>query len=485
MTAIDSTRMTIPASAGPRGLLVLFLACALMPISFHLGGLLLSPTRILLLASFVPAVALVLAGRAGRVTAVDWLFLAHGAWIILALFITHGTARIPFAGITMIEVTGGYFLGRLVIRDRAQFAWFFRLALFWLILMTPLTFHELLTGTQLVNETLGKYFDTPIRGGSAVGRMGMERVYSVFDHPIHFGIFCATLLSSISFMYWVDGQKGIAALAAVFLIVTAFTSLSAGPLLASVLQVLLLIWNAVMKGQWKLLAVLFVIFYVLLDLVSDRTPVTIMLDTLTFNTGSAWTRIIIFDYGWAAVERNPIFGIGFNDYPKPFWLTSSVDNFWLLVALRYGMVGAGLLIAAYVMHFRLMAKANIGAEDIRGLRTGYLITLLALSLSMVTVHVWGNLSVIIMFFIGAGAWLYTTDLSDVDAPTEVAGTRGRPGRPTVPSQSRYTRFGPGAQPVTRTTRPTGQRGGAVPAGLRKASRGTDGRDLRSTTRPSR
>ena len=156
------------------------------------------------------------------------------------------------------------------------------------------------------------------------------------------------------------------------------------------------------------------------------------------------------------MERNPLFGIGFRDYPKPHWLTASVDNFWLVVALRYGMVGLGLLVAAYVMHFRAIAKAEIGRAADKQVRLGYLVTLFALALTLVTVHIWGNLSVIVMFFIGAGGWLYTTDLSEggtaggEDEPTGRARTAYSRGAP--PPTGRYTRYGPGARAPQRLSR---------------------------------
>lgn len=458
MAATNSIRIAQPAQTGPSGQLLVFMACVLTPIAFHVGGLLLSPTRLLLLATLVPAMGMVLSGKAGRVTAVDWLFIFHGLWIVIALVANHGGPRLAYAAISMVEVTGGYFLGRLLIRDRAQFHWFLRIALIFLIVMLPLTVHELITGRQLLNETLGKVFETPMRGGSAYGRLGLERVYSVFDHPILFGVFSAMLVTNVFFMLAARGAVTTAAITGLFLLFNIFASLSSAPLLAFALQAILLTWNVIMKGQWRLFATLFAIFYVALDLASNRTPITIMLDTLTFNPQSAWIRVGIFEYGWAAVKANPIFGVGFNDYPKPHWLTNSVDNYWLVVALRYGMVGAGLLIGAYLMHMRLIAKAVLASPVDQKLRLGYMISLLAVSLSLVTVHMWGNASVIIMFFIGGGAWLYTTDLSDEDG-TEGDDDRsgGRPqrvhNRAQGPAGPRYTRFGPGtARPVPVSAR---------------------------------
>ena len=39
------------------------------------------------------------------------------------------------------------------------------------------------------------------------------------------------------------------------------------------------------------------------------------------------------------VGRHPVFGIGLNDWTRPWWRAkmASFDNFWLLQAMRFGL----------------------------------------------------------------------------------------------------------------------------------------------------
>ena len=63
----------------------------------------------------IVALALV-TGRGGRVVPADWAMFLAVVWIFLSLVYHHGTANIPYAGITGVELFGGYLAGRLLIR---------------------------------------------------------------------------------------------------------------------------------------------------------------------------------------------------------------------------------------------------------------------------------------------------------------------------------------------------------------------------------
>ncbi|SHF86272.1 O-Antigen ligase [Loktanella atrilutea] len=403
-------------------LLILFMITLLTPIAFEIAGVRLSPNRIFLLIVIFPYAARIISGQIGRFTAVDLLFVLHGVWIFIALIAVHGTNRIPFAAITAVELIGGYFVGRVLIRDITGYRLLFRIMMIALIVLLPFALVEAVTGKLIIPDLLRPVFQTPFRGDSAYGRMGLERVYVVFDHPILWGLFCSLTLAN--FIKMARGNLLKIGFGASLSIFTTMLSLSSAPLMACGLQLSMLAWGWIMRGRWKLLLILTVVGYVVIDLLSNRTPVTILIDTLTFNPGTGYTRIAIFDAGWAAVKGSPFFGIGFNDWPRPFWVTASVDNFWLLTAMRYGFVGVSFLVLALLSHFVLMARARITDPQALAIRIGHAIALAGISFTMVTVHVWGTMSVFVMFYIGAGAWMYAyapqDGHDDITAQTEVA-----------------------------------------------------------------
>ncbi|MBU2359452.1 MAG: O-antigen ligase family protein [Alphaproteobacteria bacterium] len=436
--------------SGP--LLILFMITLLTPIAFEVAGVRLSPNRILLLILIFPYAASIISGKVGRLTAVDLFFLLHGVWIFVALIAVHGTSRIPFAAITAVELIGGYFVGRILIRDAAGYRLLFRITMIALIVLLPFALVETVTGKLVIPDLLRSIFETPYRGNSAYGRMGLERVYVVFDHPILWGLFCSLTLAN--FIKMARGNLLKIAFGASLSIFTTMLSLSSGPLMACGLQLGLLAWGWIMRGNWKLLLILTVVGYVVVDLLSDRTPVTILIDKMTFNPGTGYTRIAIFDAGWAAVKGSPFFGIGFNDWPRPDWVTSSVDNFWLLTAMRYGFVGMGFLMLALLSHFVLLIRARITDPDTLAIRIGHAIALAGISFTMLTVHIWGTMSVFVMLYIGAGAWMYADKPQDgaEESPLQTV---------TAASGPRYSRFAP--RPVRADTSQTlSRRQGAIP-----------------------
>ncbi len=436
------------ASATTSPLLVIFLITILLPVSLEVAGLRLSPNRLYLLVFSVPFALKVLRGGAGRFTLVDLVFILSGLWIMLALVVSHGTERIPFAGITVVELIGGYFVGRVLVRNLQDYNAIIRFILIAMICLLPFALIEAVTGKMILPDLFRIAFDAPYRGGSAYGRMGLERVYSVFDHPILFGLFCSVALANVFYLF--SARPILALLAGAFTLGMSFLSLSSAPLLACGMQVGLLIWNRVMGGRWKLFIILSVIMYIAIDLASNRTPVTIIIETMTFNSGTGWTRIATNKYGWASVWAHPVFGLGFNDWVRPNWLTASVDNFWLVMAMRYGFVGFVLISTAFFLHMLMLGRARITRDDVARCRTAHGIVLAGICFTLITVHIWDTMSAFVMFFVGAGSWMYTTDNSkETEMQTETdSESRDR---------ARYTRFGQNRPGATIQARRKGPR----------------------------
>lgn len=432
------TRAQKAAAVAGAGVLLLYFLVTLLPISAEVGGLRLSPLRLLLLAMFVPYLVQVFQGQAGRLTRIDLLIMAHAFWIVLALVVVHGAQRIAFAGITTVELVGGYFLGRVLIRDTLSYRRMVMLLVATMIFLLPFAVVELITGRLVIPEILGKVFDTIYRGKSAYGRMGLERVYAVFEHPILFGLYCSVAIANL--FYVINGKIGVRMLGMSFAGVMTFMSLSSAPLISVGLQVMLILWDKITKSAWVTFIILAVTGYVTIDALSNRTPVTIIIETLTFNAGTGWTRIAIFESGIRAVQNSPFVGIGFNDWPRPHWLTSSVDNFWLLTAMRYGFVGAGFLVFAFFFHMYQIMQTRIVDPQARRMRTGYGIALVAICFTLTTVHVWGSLGVFVMFYLGAGGWFYTNE-AITRQPEDAVEAEPDP----APPPTRYTRF-----PATHT-----------------------------------
>ncbi len=431
---------TDTVSAATAAILGLFLICLLVPSYFYVADLKLSPIRILLLASFIPLVLRLLSGASGRIRGIDIFLMLYAFWIMVTLVYHHGLSRLPLAAMTIIEVFGGYLIGRTLVRNAAGFRRLFRYVLYMLIFLAPFVLVELLTDRNLLQEIFRSILPTYFKAASSYGRMGLNRVMAPFEHPILYGLFCSISLAPIAYIQ--SEKPGRALLLVSFIGAMTFAALSAAPLLAVAIQLGLILWGWATGSKWWLLFGLVSVTYVTVDLLSNRTPITILINYITFDSNTAWTRVNIWTFGSAEMWRHPIFGIGLNDWERPYWLTGSVDNFWLLNGMRHGLPGVIFVMAAAASGFRAIVRARgLSPEEAR-YRTGYLLSLVALYFTLCTVHVWSGTSSFVMLFIGAGMWICDIAPAGAETGPQHAAQTVTPQTGTAVGPIAFSRFAP-------------------------------------------
>ena len=131
----------------------------------------------------------------------------------------------------------------------------------------------------------------------------------------------------------------------------------------------------------------------------------VFISYLTFSPQSAYNRILIWDYGTAEVARNPLFGIGFGDWARPVWMSDSMDNFWLVTAVRYGLPALIFLASAIVLLALRQARANTNDVTVNRHRMAWLAIIIGMAVSGITVHLWNAVFAYFFFLIGTGAWM--------------------------------------------------------------------------------
>lgn len=398
------TRLTSPV------LLALFLICLMPPLYFSIGAVRLTPVRLYLLIMLVPLLVQLLIGKAGRIRGIDICFMLFMLWMFVTMAWHHGVERLPLSVAMTAEMLGGYLVGRVMVRNEADFRYFFKLFLLLLLVLFPFVVIELLTNRNILQELTRQIGPSFFKGASSYGRMGLNRVMAGFEHPILYGLFCSFGFACVYYIY--RERRVIALLAAAFIGFMTFASLSSAPLLAVAIQLGLILWARFMRERWWLLIILVSIAYVTVDALSNRTPITILINYVTFDPNTAWTRVNIWTFGSAEVLRHPLMGIGLNDWERPSWLTGSVDNFWLLTAMRHGLPGVGLFMLAAAFGLAAVVRVKNLPAHVSHYRTGYLIALASLYFSLGTVHVWGNSSAFTMMFIGLGVWLSNAGRAD-------------------------------------------------------------------------
>jgi hypothetical protein len=415
-----------PAAAGPgrpgggrAWFAVLFLIALIIPNFFIVGPIRLSPYRLVLFLALVPLVILWLRGAAGPIRRPDILILLSCLWGAMGLFITHGTriwantSTLEASGILLAETFGAYLIGRICIRNSGDFVAIAKVLFLILAVLVPFALAETLTG-QAVYIRMFAPFGQTLTEIDMASRLGLERVQGPFEHPILFGVFCASAFAIAFFA--LTGVRRILLMGASGF--CTFVSLSTGAFLALLAQIGIIAWGWLFRNnpkRWRNLILLCIAGYVTVDVLSNRTPFEVFVSYATFNTGSAFNRVLIWKYGSAEVMRHPLIGIGFNNWQRPQFMGPSVDNFWLVIAMRHGLPALVLLVAAFLAVFRSVGRVAGLGETERQIRLGLLTSLVGVSFAICSVHLWNASFCWYMFLFGAAMWLL-----DAGQPTEAA-----------------------------------------------------------------
>ena len=397
-----------------------YLLMTVLPILFNVGSLVLSGQRTLLLLLIMPLTFRLLRGAYGRLIWTDYFFFLYIVWATVAIAVNNPDRVLQNVGSTGIEFLGGYLVGRAYIRSMDDFLALIRFLAILVCITFPFALFETLTGRPILIELLQK-----IPGFTSVAilnieaRMGLERTQVLFAHPIHYGLFCSAAFSLVFV-----GLKGLISttrryLTAAIIGVCVFFSLSSGALLPILLQIFLIFWVYFLRDvrqRWVILFGIFAVIYVVIDLLSNRAPIGVFMSYATFSAHNAYWRGIIFEWGMMNVWANPIFGLGLREWVRPFFMRKgSVDNFWLLNAMQYGLPGFLLLMTGYLPTLWRIGRRNFDADPrLWLLRRAWMFTFAGLTLTLCTVHVWTSIFSFVFFLFGAGMWFLTAEAKTAD-----------------------------------------------------------------------
>jgi hypothetical protein len=200
----------------------------------------------------------------------------------------------------------------------------------------------------------------------------------------------------------------------------AMMSVSSAAFISIGMQLLMIMYGKLTGNRWMLLLSVVTFIYLFLTFASNRGPMIIFIETLALEPETAWWRVHIWHYGSQNVLNHPFMGLGLGDWARPEWLASTIDNFWLVIAIRHGFPGVLMLLGAIGLSVWQIVRASDLTPDNAELRTGHMIALVALLFALTTVHAWDALAVFVMFYIGAGSVFYTGQVSMSSEETQAA-----------------------------------------------------------------
>jgi hypothetical protein len=429
---------------------LLLIAAFLCPTEFslYLDTLRLPPHRVALLIFLPLALMKLMQQRGMRVRMFDLAFITFNVWTV-GVYMHHlgQTEGLIYGGSLALEGLGGYLVARAWVRDVDVFQATLKTMMIAIAVAGLIALPETLLGKNFTHDFLrsvtGYVHPTAIEK-----RLGLTRAYGSFDHPIHYGTFCAALMA----MFWFAAKNTAQRRNRTLLLAGAtFLGLSSAPILCMLLQVAMLVWERATRGMASrtgLTLAAMTMAYIGASLVMERSPINLIATGMTLDSWTGFYRLQIWEHGLTNVYASPWVGIGLNDWVRPWWMVSStVDAFWLVIAMRQGVPAAFILLLAVGLIMRAVVTRGIRQKDVarRRLARGWIMSLIALSLVGTTVHFWNVLYTFFFFVVGMGGWLADAKRLSQKAKARLAAEQRKPSVP--PRGPQGTRPAPRPSPV--------------------------------------
>jgi O-antigen ligase len=388
---------------------LLLVASFLCPteLSVYVGSARLPPHRALLLV-LLPYALFALFGRSRvKPRMFDVAFLGFAVWTVIVYVYHHGQADgLQSGGALALDAVGSFLVARAFVRDERAFTGT-AMALLVAVAIAGLTaLPETLFGQVFIHDFL-RNVTGYVHPVGIEKRLGLTRAFGLFDHPIHLGTFCA---GNLALAVYATRRNVDAGMRAFVISASALTSLSSAPMLSLAVQTLLIGYERGtrgIKGRGAVAIAVIVAVFAVISVIATRSPFAIIATGFTLDSWTGYYRLMIWEHGLENVWSNPWMGIGLNDWVRPMWMASpTIDAFWLVIAMKGGIPSFLLLASCILLIGRgVVVRMRRSEPDRHALATGWMISLITLSLVGCTVHYWNVPFAYFFFFVGLGGCL--------------------------------------------------------------------------------
>ena len=352
--------------------------------SVYILGMRLSAYRIVLLLAFFPVVNIYFS-RIKKLS-VDYFVFAVAGLMFVTMLINHGSDKLAYGASQVLETIVPYLMGRVYIQNKANLIAFSDVLFKLILLLLIPVIYESFTGYNLLIHPFGGEI---FRSAQGYIRFGLYRAFGPFDHPILLGVFVTAgfALTTIS------KKNGIAK----YLVVLAvsFTSISSAAYLMLAIQIAMLKIQRLAHARLASFAAALIGLYIFINIFSNRTPMAVLSSYLSIDSVTAYYRILINRYAWENVMQHPFIGIGLNDWARPDWMPPSIDNFWMLVAVQYGLITLTCLVITVYLSLK-STYVNYDTSESIGIR----VLLISIIVVLITVDIWNVVYVFFWLIIG-------------------------------------------------------------------------------------
>lgn len=349
-------------------------------LSIFIFGLRFSAYRFVILLAFLPA--LIRYSKCKTKTSADKFVFLLAALIMVSMVVSDGLNGIAFGLSLVMETLGTYLIARTFVHDNEKILLFAKSYYIVLLLILFPVLYETLTSINLFGVK-------PARDPEILKRFGFYRAHGPFDHPILCSLFVASGLSLVYISSRRRIIKNIPVLLGVFSTVS-----TAGYLMVALQWFLLANKRFASYALSRYLAFLTVV-YIVVNIISNRSPLAVLASYLSLDEFTAYIRVLQLKYVSDNIATHPFFGIGLRDWVRPEWMGPSIDNYYLVVALRYGL--PTLMCTLYVILYALRATYSDKQSD---LHIAFRILLVTFAISIYSVHIWSSVYVFFWMIVG-------------------------------------------------------------------------------------
>ncbi|WP_340588364.1 O-antigen ligase family protein [Erythrobacter alti] len=400
------------SAASTSGGKAIFLAVALiysllLPPQTHLnlGGFVLPPYRLLLIPATIFIIRELLTGRT-RFRSPDMLVVIAVLWIGIALINTMGMNRMaPGAGAQFIDIALAYFLARTTIKSPRDMRLLLIYSVPGLFLAAMSIIAESVSHRIIVQSFAGSLLGGGFLGENTV-RLGLLRAPGPFPHAILAGLF----LSSFLPLFFLSRLRGMPRFLGILAALASFFTVSSAAILALVVGLVLLGYDWITRVvdflTWRIFLIFAGITFFVLEFATQGGAISIISRVAALNSWNAFYRTLIWRYGSESVQNYPIFGIGYNEWVRPMWMTSSVDNFWLMLAMQYGLITPIALLVAVLIATVTVARSSphLNEADLM-MKRGVAMALVIFTFGIYSVSVWLSAQVWYFMLLGIAVTL--------------------------------------------------------------------------------
>ena len=368
--------------------------CLPTNLSFNIGTLLITPLRLLsffLFLSFLRDFLLNLTVK--KTLFFDLMIIGHVLWAFLSMFVNHDIfTGIEAGGLYFVDFFPFYMMGRGIGKDVEYTRKLLKYILYACVILIPFAWIESIFSINLLKTIFGLPTDIFEQ------RIGLNRAYASFSHPILYGLFISGFLGLLFYMNIKNRGK-----ITLLLCIGTIPALSSAPLLSLMFQLFLIAWDKTfrqIKAKWKILIATAAFLFIFLNVVTNSGPIKLAIKFLTFNSGTGYYRLEIWNYGLDNIYLNPYFGIGYHDWIRASWMViTSVDSFWLFTTMKYGIPSIVFLIAFLIaLYFTKLSKIQQKNDIV----IGWKISMAAYIFVGFTVHFWNSSLSIFALLLGIG-----------------------------------------------------------------------------------